>query len=697
MSCTNIKTCCCCSDDCDLKELLEDKEGEAKQIIINNLVHCCCCCKDGEKPGPDPEPEPEPEPEPDPDDPNFPGLPLLGEPSNLYVTYRVNTPQNIPLVNQRIMRWDVPDDYIPESGYGAHVATAEADNAQTKTSRTKEGITASEWIYILNRIQYVTGYELGTDAANSKYMPKNWKLYLSSDGGDTWILKDQRQYLWERRDRQHWDIKPGFYNAYKLEVKDVCGGNFIALKNFRLIGLPTEVIPAQLSLSYWDEKDISYAVGHVVEVAGHQGDFKLAAGEYMEHKFRSRRKVRSCTVCFRGTLPKGFDLLGSDDGITWDTLLSVRNANFVSLEDAYFDLDKVGFYYRYRMKPTSATSVAYYQLYRTGASKDQTLPVVAEEEYDEYDPYDLGDPNLPGLPLKGEGRYLVASPQITPLPGAESRNYLKANYLNLYALDNSDVYTTTNLYANYWKTNAGVKTNTITGEFKRYQYITGYEIKIRVKGVDAPKEWELYLTQDGGITWTLAHTVTYNWGKDSELTGFDLPPGFYNGYRLRIVSVHGGNSIELMALRMLGVPTEVLPCSLLLAEHILPVSENCFFSSKNISGTPATAAYLTNFDYSKITTILPDGYVDFEFIDKRKVRSFSMMLSDSSLMGWDILGSNDGTTWDVVFSTSGQDLEAKEQYDYTLDKVAFYRRYRLVATQCRAATGANIIHFQMYR
>ena len=692
MGTKNIEKCCtCCCSDVDLDEIFGNSDDQPRQINIKYFIKGCCCCGDGcgggEKPDPDP----------DPDDPNHPGSPLPGEPTHLYVTPDVSVPNNEPLIRQRVLRWEVPDDYAPDGWHGPHVLTADPDTAMTKTSRTKEGVTSSTWIYKMNRMQYVTGYELGTDAANYKYMPKNWKFYLSNDFGENWTLIDERQYIWEGRDRQDWDVKPGFYNAYKLEVQDVCGGNYIALRTFRLVGLPTEVIPGRIDHAFYNEQDVSFFVGGAGACYGARSKTEIAAGGFVEHNFRTRRKVRSCTVCFNDSLPNGFDLLGSDDGNTWEIVLSVRNANFVMLEDAYFDLDKVAFYSRYRLKPTSKTTLSYYQLYRTGAPTDPALPVIPEEEYDQYDPNDPGHPELPGLPFKGEGRYLIATPAAEPLPAADSRKLAKENYINVYTLDASDAYPATADQGAAWKTGTGVVTNTITALFKRYQYITGYEVKNFNSLTDIPKNWELYLTQDGGDTWTLAHTGTYTWGWTLETTGADLPPDFYNGYKFKVTQVNGGNCIQVQTVRMLGVPTEILPCSLQTTVSGIARCENCFFTGKNFSGAASAATYLTNFDFSKVTTILPEGYVDFSFIDKRKARSFSIMLTDSSLTGWDILGSNDGTTWDTLFSTRGQTLGAKEQYDYRFDKTAFYRRYRLAVKQCKTAAGANIAHFQIYR
>ena len=225
--------------------------------------------------------------------------------------------------------------------------------------------------------------------------------------------------------------------------------------------------------------------------------------------------------------------------------------------------------------------------------------------------------------------------------------------------------------------------------FKRPQYIAGYEMGVAQVASYSPKEWDIYLSKDGGETWILAHSENFMMSSVAKKS-WALEPGFYNAYRLDVKNTCNNSRIAVFSLRMTGLPTEVIPVNMeKTSRYGVTISSNQVTNPLN-----ATWVFIAN-HYAQMEK---DGYIDYSFDDVRLAKSFSIITKDDSLKGWDIKGSNDnGATWETLYSTKNQTLESETEYEFKLPKRAVYQRYRIVATQLGSGNKGLLTYFQLYR
>ena len=343
-----------------LQEILEvlttAKKEDIDVSVCCSIVRCNCDCKctcncgGGTNPGVDPDTS-----------------------AKLYVTpdvTAVNAAARIAECNELLFRWNTDTSklysakYSPEKGTGEPVYDRYWGTRSSKTGTVE---------YYFKRPQYITGYEISI-AEVKGYSPKEWKLYLSKDSGQTWELAHSEDFNMSTITKKSWNLKPDFYNAYKMEVLNTCNNSRLAVWSLRMLGQPTEVIPANMEKA--SRYGVTVSANQVtnplnatwVFVANHFA--QIAKNGYIDYVFDEAREATSCGIITQDDTIKGWEILGSNDsGTTWDVISSQTNQTLVSGKEHTYDFYSPALYKQYRFVAKDLGSVAngkltYFQLYR---------------------------------------------------------------------------------------------------------------------------------------------------------------------------------------------------------------------------------------------------------------------------------------------------------------------------------------------
>lgn len=545
--------------------------------------------------------------------------------------------------------------------------------------------------YVLRR------YDLTADSSNPEYMPKDFKIYGSMNGLNWNLLDTQVDQIFTAGEKKHYTIadRANGFRYYRLKADNTNSATattrIAGLDFFEELGADKpkrrkQVSPTMSSDNennyesvYSNRYNSNYSGWHAFDessynewVSGSNGYPQWIGYQYNDGTTKHKANLLMMQIRdgYRDERPFLFDIQGTNDGNTWDTLAThIYNDGYEDWNNrwfVYFENDTEYAGYRINIQNSignNSTSLASVRFYEIGNGE-------LIENYIDY--------------------AIDKHSNLTSSTGTVSTTTNINNDPNVayYAVD-AEIDTN-------WDSLAGELTGELKYDFGSAIVLDAYSIRGHNSDYyRSPKTWTIEGSNDDSNWDVLDSQDTFIWenGETREWS-FDNTTA-YRFYRLNISANSGDGTYLGLAYFNIGKIKgqgrnkyyndsgyhNRTPYRLF--------NEGWQFHAQFIDGKGNP--YSNNHTYQQIFNPLPEREVanreyDFtlKFYEPFALEVYGVKARDGNLTEmlseWTMQGSNDNVNWDILDSQTGHSWSNLQLKEFTIASPAVYKYYRMVGT-----------------
>ena len=606
---------------------------------------------------------------------------------------------------------------------------------------------AGEWIQIkLNTLQKISQYSISPRNSYTHRCPQDFTLVGSMDGV-TWFFVDQRRTIPQASYVYGQDtvFVPAVLGSAYLYYQIICerlfvdsGADRVNIAEFKLIPDFTEMVvpPSALTTGFVASSSSVFStsttsivptmtsdstsgfVASASSIYNNNDDYNAykafdadqttfwhsnpvyttgiysgtvttstvsvgtVAGEWLQLRVPTPTKLVGYSISPRSgytdRTPQDFTLLGSSDGTTWSVLdqrRSVAQSSYVYGQDLQFTPPSTENTYTYFRLVIEKTQI-------TGGSSIQ----IAEFKL-----------------ISSNTNAALVYDRSSMTYWSSSSSYSSGTYTGS---------TSTSI------TSLG----TVSGEWVQIQVpssvvVSKYAIANRLTlSSEAPKDWVLAGSLDGGSTWTLIDQKSSQTLVDSVDFVTNVTTPSYTTFRLIITKTQNSNVASIARLKLFGAYDSSLPRELLLIPIMVSNNHGSFVATASSASTSEYMAFDSSVGTSwssvasKYTSQVPNGtaastvtsvgtvlgeWVQIQLASKNRVTKYVLTPFSSNVpVSFLVVGSLNGTTWTLLDRRI--DIIITTETTYTCSAPGDFQYLRLIVDKVSSgSTGVTLVNFQV--